>query len=128
MTEEARLKMKTVYDRRARAPKINEGNNVLVKILKFEGKHKIEDRYEDDIYIVVGRTNNEIQVFHVRSDDGVKSSLEPPILLGLIDRRTEDENKVVVDDSQKVDGNIENQGKETRKDNDTGKTAAVADD
>lgn len=40
VSEEARLKMKTMYDRKARAPKVHEGDNVLVKVLKFEGKDR----------------------------------------------------------------------------------------
>lgn len=45
-----------------------------------------------------------------------------------MDSRTEVEDKVDVDDSQKEDDNSVNQGKEDRKDDDVGKTAAVADD
>ena len=75
VTEEARIKIKTVNERKARAPKILVGDKVLVKILTFEGKHKIEDRLEDDIYTVVGQPNREIPVFDVRSDEGVEKRL-----------------------------------------------------
>lgn len=128
VTEEARIKMKTVYDRKARAPKICVGDKVLVKILKFEGKHKIEDRYEDDIYTVVGQPNIQIPVFDVRSEDGTEKRLHRNhlFLLGFIDNRTEDEDKG--EDGQKKNGNSESQGKEDRKDDEKGKTAAVADD
>lgn len=130
VTEEARIKMKTVYDRKARAPKICVGDKVLVKILKFEGKHKIEDRYEDDIYTVVGQPNIQIPVFDVRSENGTEKRLHRNhlFLLGFIDNRTEDEDKGDGDDGQKEDGNSESQGKEDRKDDEKGKTAAVADD
>ena len=70
VTEQARVKMKTAYDRNARAPKIFVGDKVLIKILMYEGKHKIQDRYEDDVYTVVGQPNIQIHVSDVRSDEG----------------------------------------------------------
>lgn len=75
VTEKARSKMKSVYDRKANAPRIQIGDKVLVKILKFDGKHKIEDRYEDDIYTVVGQPNIQIPVFDVRSISGTEKRL-----------------------------------------------------
>ena len=46
VTQEARAKMKTVFDKKAWAPMISMGDNELVKILQNERKHKIEDRYK----------------------------------------------------------------------------------
>ena len=130
VTEEARIKIKTVYERKARAPKIHVGDKVLVKILTFEGKHKMEDRLEDDIYTVVGQPNREIPIFDVRSDEGVWKRLHRNhiFLLRLIGIRAEDEDKVVVDDNQKEVGKSEEQEKDDRKSEDIGKTPAVADD
>ena len=130
VTEEARIKMKTVYDRKARAPKICVGDKVLVKILKFEGKHKIEDRYEDDIYTVVGQPNIQIPVFDVRSEDGTEKRLHRNhlFLLGFIDNKTEDEEKGDGEDGKKEDLDSKNHGKEDRKDEEKEKTDAVADE
>lgn len=75
MTEKARIKMKSQYDKKAKAVKINIGDKVLVKILKFEGKHKIEDKYENTIYTVIGQPNENIPVFDVKSEDGTVKRL-----------------------------------------------------
>ena len=73
--EQARIKMKAGYDKKARSAQICVGDKVLVKILKFEGKHKIEDRYEDTIYTVESQPNASIPVFDVKSDDGTEKRL-----------------------------------------------------
>lgn len=57
VTEKARTKQSEYYDD-------------LVKILAFDGKHKIEDRFKQDSYTVVGQPNPEIPVFYVKSKDG----------------------------------------------------------
>ena len=67
--------MKSVYDRKAKSPRIQIGDKVLVKILKFEGKHKIEDIYENDIYTVVGQPNIQIPVFDVSTMNGTQKRL-----------------------------------------------------
>ena len=127
VTEEARIKIKAVYGRKARAPKICVGDKVLVKILKFEGKHKIEDIYEDDIYTVVGQPNIQIPV---RPEDGTEKVLHRNhlFLLGFIDNKTEDEDKGDGEDGKKEDLDSKNHGKEDRKDEEKEKTAAVADE
>lgn len=75
VTEAARMKMKTCYDKKAKAAKICIGDKVLVKILKFEGKYKIEDRYEDQIYTVVGQPDTHIPVFNVKGEDETEKTL-----------------------------------------------------
>ena len=47
VSDQARTRMKSGYDKKARSARIKIGDKVLVKILKFEGKHKIEDKYEE---------------------------------------------------------------------------------
>lgn len=42
------------------------GDRVLVKIVAFEGKHKLADRWEQDPYIVIGQPNENKPVFVVR--------------------------------------------------------------
>ena len=105
VTEKARSKMKSVYDRKAKSPMIQIGDKVLVKILKFEGKHKIEDRYEDEIYTVVGQPNIQIPVFDVRNMNGTEKRLHRNhlFLLGFIDNKSEDEDKHGGDNDQHKD-------------------------
>jgi len=75
MTDKARTKQKTGYDKKARASRICVGDKVLVKILAFDGKHKIADKFENNIYEVVAQPNTEIPVFEVRSPDGIQKKL-----------------------------------------------------
>ena len=71
VSDQARTRMKSGYDKKARSARIKIGDKVLVKILKFEGKHKIEDKYEDNVYKVTGQPIQNIPVFDVQSDEGV---------------------------------------------------------
>ena len=75
VSDKARVKMKEGYDRKAKSTRINVGNKVLVRILKYDGKHKIEDKYEDTIYTVTGQPIPHIPVFDVKSDKGVEKRL-----------------------------------------------------
>ena len=56
---------------------------MLVKIVAFDGKHKISDRWEDDIYVVVRQPNPMIPVFIVQkeSGEGKKRTLHRNLLL-----------------------------------------------
>jgi hypothetical protein len=49
-----RIKQKEGYDIRIRGAVIKLGDRVLVKVVSFDGKHKLADRWEQDPYIVIG--------------------------------------------------------------------------
>ncbi|XP_053385474.1 neurofilament heavy polypeptide-like [Mercenaria mercenaria] len=68
--EKARNKQKHQFDKKAKAVQINIGDTVLVKILAFDGKHKIADRFEEEVYQVVEQPSKEIPVFIVKAPDG----------------------------------------------------------
>ena len=67
-TDKSRLKQKTYFDKKAKAATISVGDKVLVKILKFDGKHKIADKFEDELYDVTEQPREEIPVFKVKSE------------------------------------------------------------
>ena len=46
------------------------GDRVLVKVVAFEGKHKIADRWEDIPYIIYEQPNADIPVYKVKREDG----------------------------------------------------------
>ena len=75
VSDKARVKMKEGYDRKAKFTRIHVGNKVLVRILKYDGKHKIEDKYEDTIYTVTEQPIPHIAVFDVKSDKGLEKRL-----------------------------------------------------
>ena len=70
--DKARQKQKSVYDLKAKAAKLEIGDRVLVKILAFDGKHKIADKWTKDIYIyiVTDIPNLNIPVYKVEREDG----------------------------------------------------------
>ncbi|XP_053379606.1 kinesin-related protein 4-like [Mercenaria mercenaria] len=103
VTEKARLKMKTGYDKKAKAVKINVGDIVLVKILAYDGKHKIADKFEKDSYTVISQPNKDIPVFEVRSPDCSVKKLHRNHLfpLGFIDNETGKEKDAIDIDKEK---------------------------
>ena len=80
-SDRARIKQKHQFDKRAKASKISKGDKVLVKILAFEGKHKIADKFEEDTYEVIEQHRPNIPVFKVRSSKGVEKVLHRNHLL-----------------------------------------------
>ncbi|MCG8035390.1 MAG: DDE-type integrase/transposase/recombinase [Candidatus Thiodiazotropha taylori] len=69
--DRAREKQKTYYDLKARAAKLEIGDRVLVEILAFDGKHKIADKWSDEVYVVIAQPNQEIPVYKVEREDGM---------------------------------------------------------
>ncbi len=57
--------------KKARAAILDEGDRVLVKLLVFEGRHKISDKWESDPYLVLRKPNPDIPVYDVQREDGV---------------------------------------------------------
>ena len=82
-TKKAQVKQKEQFDKRAKASKIVVGDRVLVKILAFDGKHKISDKFEEDVYTVVEQPRPDIPVFIVKSDSGKELTLHRNQLLPL---------------------------------------------
>lgn len=66
----SQVRQKCHYDTRVRGVTLMEGDRVLVRVVSFDGKHKIQDRWEDHPYIIIKQPNNEIPVFKVRREDG----------------------------------------------------------
>lgn len=92
VTEHARIKLKTGYDKKATAAKIKVGDKVLVRILKFDGKHKIADKFEKEIYEVIKQQNKDIPAFDIKFPDGTVKKLHRNhlYLLSFIDSETKD--------------------------------------
>ena len=66
----AQQHQKKHYDCHGRGGTVEVGDRVLVKIVSFDGKHKIADRWEDTPYLVIKKPNNDIPVFCVKREDG----------------------------------------------------------
>lgn len=70
VVDKVREKQKEGYDFKVRGVRIDIGDRVLVKILVFEGKYKIMDRWEEKLYIVKEQLNVDILVYVVEREDG----------------------------------------------------------
>ncbi|KAK3105167.1 hypothetical protein FSP39_018592 [Pinctada imbricata] len=66
----AQERQKAHYDLRVRGGKVEIGDRVLVKIVAFDGKHKLANKWEEDPYIVLAKPNNDIPVYVVRKESG----------------------------------------------------------
>jgi len=61
---------KTQYDRKARAAVLEKGDRILVKIVAFDGRHKLSDKWEDDVYVILDQPNPSIPVYTVGKENG----------------------------------------------------------
>ena len=53
------------YDTKVRGATLHVGDKVLVKILAFDGRHKLSDKWEEEIYIVKEKPNSDIPIYKV---------------------------------------------------------------
>ena len=105
VSDQARTRMKEGYDKKVKSARIHIEDKVLVKILKFDGKHKIEDKYEDTIYKVTDQPIQDTPVFDVQSDEGVIKRLHRHhlFLLSFIDHESESEETGDKEDNSQSD-------------------------
>lgn len=58
---------KARFDQRVKPSTLEEGDRVLVQNVRLRGKHKLEDKWEKDIYVVVKRAGD-LPVYTVRPE------------------------------------------------------------
>lgn len=58
------------YDRKVKGQSLKEGDRVLVRNLSVRGKHKLADLWENDVYLIVDRPNEDIPVYKVKPEIG----------------------------------------------------------
>ena len=82
-SDAAKSHQKKMFDRKAKATVLNVGDRVLVKILAFDGKHKIQDKWEQDPYIITGQPNIDIPVYELQKENktGRKRTFHRNVLL-----------------------------------------------
>ncbi|XP_062578027.1 adenylate cyclase, terminal-differentiation specific-like [Saccostrea cucullata] len=68
ITKKSQERQKEIYDRRTTNAEIQLGDRVLVKIVAFDGKHKIADKWEEEPYLVIEHPNPEIPVYKVQKE------------------------------------------------------------
>ena len=65
----SRTKQKKYYDLKVRGSVLEPGDRVLVKVLAFEGRHKLADHWEPEPCVVIAQPNPDIPVYVVRRED-----------------------------------------------------------
>ena len=73
VNEKERKRNKRNYDRKVRCSKIEKGDKVLVRQKAFKGKHKIQDKWEEDVYIVTSQPIQSCPVFKVQNERSGKT-------------------------------------------------------
>jgi hypothetical protein len=68
-TNKAARKQEDNYDNKVRGGTVQVGDRVLVKVVSFEGKHKLADRWEHDPYVILSQPIEGIPVFKVRKEN-----------------------------------------------------------
>lgn len=71
-TEKAQKRQKRNYDIKVRGAVIQPGDRVLVKIVAFDGRHKLSDKWEEEPYIVHFQPNTDIPVYVVKRENNAK--------------------------------------------------------
>ena len=67
-----RLKYKTSYDKSVKGPQLQVNDLVLVKIVAHKARHKIQDKWESEEYIVIEQPIPGTPVYRVRPVTGTK--------------------------------------------------------
>ncbi|KAK7915695.1 hypothetical protein WMY93_011456 [Mugilogobius chulae] len=73
---------KARYDRRVRPSALEPGDRVLVRNVRLRGKHKLSDKWEEQVYVVVHRAG-ELPVYKIKPEnsDGPTRTLHRDLLL-----------------------------------------------
>ena len=67
-SKDAQKSQKRIYDLRTRGNVLYPGDRILVRQVAFQGKHKIADKWQDTVYVIVSQPNPDIPVYRVRPE------------------------------------------------------------
>ena len=118
----AQARQKRAYDNRTKGTYIHVGDRVLVKVVSFDGRHKLADRWEEIPYDVIDQPNPEIPVYKVRKENGegpvrtLHRNLLYPISTSL-DMPVDETLPEVPNRKLRSDTNVQNQGSDDDSDN-----------
>ena len=70
LTQEEANRHKKLYDRRSKDVVLTPGDLVLVRIVKWTERHKIQDKWEQEEYVVVSQPDPFLPVYKVRPISG----------------------------------------------------------
>ena len=70
VNEKEKKKNKRNYDKKVRCSKLDIGDRVLVRQKAFKGKHKVQDKWKGNTYVVVGQPAKNTTVFTIQKEEG----------------------------------------------------------
>ena len=68
--KQAQENQKQYFDLKTQGAVLQVGDRVLIRNVAFKGPHKIEDRWQEPVYLVQEQPDPRIPVFHVKREDG----------------------------------------------------------
>ena len=72
LAQQEAQRQKRLYDKRSRDFVLSPGDLVLVRIVKWTTRHKIQDKWEEEEYVIISQPDPEIPVYKVKPVDGGK--------------------------------------------------------
>lgn len=100
--------------------KVHVVDKVLVKKVAFGGKHKIADRYENEVYTLCEQPRLDIPVYRIKSDDKERTLLKSLLYL-LESRISENDGEDIENNSKGADEDTEGAEDNSKEaDDDTG--------
>ena len=108
LAQQEAARQKKLYDKKSRDFTLSPGDLVLVRIVKWTTRHKIQDRWEEEEYVVISQPDPEIPVYKVKPVDGGKvrtlhRNLLLPLGLQLKSFSNEDSFDESLDEMREVD-------------------------
>lgn len=68
--QNAQARQKRNYDMKIKSSVLKPDDLVLVKIVAFDGRHKLADKWENDPYVVINHPNDDIPIYRVKKQNG----------------------------------------------------------
>ena len=127
-SSEQAQKYKTSYDKSVKGPQLQVNDLVLVKIVAHKARHKIQDRWESEEYIVLEQPIPGTPVYRVRPVTGTKvRTLHRNLLLplGVKYQPDIDSDESDSDDSVHVDTSLSKSGQPEKADPQTSQAKSV---
>ena len=108
LAQQEAARQKRLYDKKSRDFSLSPGDLVLVRIVKWTTRHKIQDRWEEEEYVVISQPDPEIPAYKVKPVDGGKvrtlhRNLLLPLGLQLKSFSNEDSFDESLDEMREVD-------------------------
>ena len=95
-------KSKERYDKSSKSVFIEPGDLVLVRVVAHKGRHKIQNRWEDEEYVVVDQPNSSIPVYTVKPITGGKERILHRNLLLPLGTKVKDEDLLSDDSDEEI--------------------------